>query len=651
MAHPVRRLPLAGLVLLLVLALAPGSASASKKRATRKSCPPGLLPVLQGKGKKAKLVRDRKGRLKCTVPARPSARALPRPAAATSTAQLGVVADELESVLTVQPDALKAVERKVGAKRAAKMLSIALDSWRGRAVAAATARAPRAHTAETKTETYTPVAGAEVKFAGEFTQVDDGATAGYRGKASVEGDFTREGLQAIADKADVKLPPGIDKGTFKLELEFADLPRVCPDANGKVKGTLKAGGRITLAVGAASVTLAATIEVSYTLQVGEDARWKTIEDVDVRTELSIGGTGRSTETWRGRRVGSGFGAEGILDSSDAAAAFVRDWGHIDPDQGGVFGPRGGVNLATGKGTLLDVHSIDNFKKMMATNYATQLITLAAVEYVRKVAADRVQKVWYDQEKCLTLDAAAAKDRLRAGATTTVTARNAKAANGTPVSTSLTATGVASLTPGSAQMPASASKDFTLTAPPTTPATSSWKVVALSRAGKKTVSGDLGEEQGPYTVTVNDRETGRFATHDATGDLTGTLAPSAVDGSTPQRWTASGPVTWSNLTATSKTDCSYVDPVSGGAWTATITDAGNGRIQVALDFTADTKVLWTVVCEGGSVPGQAGVTPLGMAPRSFELPAEGGVQPLSGSVESGGDGFFTNGTLTVTPTNR
>jgi hypothetical protein len=648
MAHQARRTPLAGLVLLLALSLAPAGAEAAGQRATKKSCPPGLLPVLKGKGKKAKVVRDRNGRLKCAAPTRPAPKALPRPAAATSTAQLGVVADELGSVLTVQPDALKALERKIGPRRAEKMLSIALDSWRRRAVAAAVGRGRRARAAETKTETYAPAAGAKVKFAGEFTQVDDGTTAGYRGKASVEGDFSRDGLQALADKADVKLPPGIDKGMFKLELEFADLPRVCPDAGGKVKGTLKAGGRITLAVGGASVTLAANIDVSYALQVGEDARWKTIEDVDVKTELSVGGTGRSTETWRGRRVGSGFGAEGILDSRDTTAAFVRDWGHIDPDQGGVFGPRGGVNLATGKGTLLDVHSIDNFKKMMATNYATQLITLAAVEYVRKVAADRVQKVWYDQEKCLRLDGAAAKDRLRAGETTTVTTKNAKAADGTPVATGLTATGVASLTPGSAQMPAGASKDFTLTAPPTTPAKSSWKVVALSRAGKKTVSGDLAEALGPYTVTVQDHETGRFATHDATGDLTGTLAPAAVDGSSPQRWTASGPVTWSNLTATSKTDCSYVDPVFGGAWTATITDAGNGRIQVTLDFTAETKVLWTVVCEGGSVPGQAGVSPLGMAPRSFEMPPEGGVQPLTGSVESDGDGFFTKGTLTVTP---
>jgi hypothetical protein len=318
------------------------------------------------------------------------------------------------------------------------------------------------------------------------------------------------------------------------------------------------------------------------------------------------------------------------------------------DQGGVFGPRGGVNFATGKGTLLDVHSIDNFKKMMATNIATTIATLVVVEYVREVAADRVQKRWYDEEKCLKLDAAAAAGKLRAGATTTVTAKNARAADSAPVATTLTASGTKSLEPGSAQMPAGGSKAFTLTAPSTKPAKSSWKVVALSRAGKKTVSGDLAEEDGPYTVTLDDQETGHFATHDATGHLTGTLALAAVDGSNPQQWTATAPVSWADLTAISKTDCSYSNPLSGGRWTATVTALDNDRIRVELMFTAEALVTWTVNCEGASIPGQAGVSPVGMAPRSFELPAGGGVQLLSGSVAFEGDGFFTNGMLTVTP---
>jgi hypothetical protein len=632
------RLPL---VLVLALALiAPTGAEAATKKATKKSCPPGLLPTVKGK----KVLRDRKGRLKCAAPKRGTAKAIPRSLAPTPTAQLGVVADQLDAVLTVQPAALKKIERKIGAKRAKKLLAIATDSWRKRAVVA------RAHTAETKSETYTPVKGAEVKFNGDFATVDDGTTSGYKGKASVEGSFDRSALDELAGKADVKLPPEIDKGSFKLELEFADLPLACPDSAGKVKGTLKAGARLTLTVGSTSMTLAAKLDASYVLQVGDDARWKTVDNVDVKTELSVGGTGRSTETWRGHRVGSGFGQEGILKSKDSGAAFVRDWGQVDPDQGGVFGPRGGVNLATGKGTLLDVHSIDNFKKMMATNIATMIATLVVVEYVREVAAERVQKHWYDEEKCLKLDAAAAAARLRAGATTTVTAKNARAADGAPVASNLTATGTQSLEPGSAQMPAGESKAFTLTAPSTKPTKSSWKVVALSKAGKKTVSGDLDDEQGPYKVTLDDHETGHFATNDATGHLTGTLAPAAVAGSDPQRWTASGPVSWADLTSTfNGGECFYNNPVSGGNWTATITALPNDQIHVELIFTAETLVTWTVNCEGGaSIPGQAGVSPVGMTPRSFDLPAGGGTQPLSGSVQDGGDGFFTNGTLTVTP---
>ncbi len=636
------RLPL---VLILALALiAPTGAQAATKKATKKSCPPGLLPTAKGK----KVQRDRKGRLKCAVPKRPAPKALPRPLAPTPTAQLGVVADQLDSVLAVQPGALKAVERKIGAKRAKKLLAIATDSWRKRAVVARASA--RAHAAETKSETYAPVKGAEVTFTGEFKTVDDGTVAGYEGKASVEGAFDRGALDELAGKADVKLPPGIDKGSFKLDLEFADLPLACPDSAGKVKGTLKAGGRLTLNVAGTSLTLTAKVDASYALQVGDDARWKTVDDVDVKTELSVGGTGRSTETWRGRRVGSGFGQEGIMKAKDAGAAFTRDWGQVNPDQGGVFGPRGGVNFATGKGTLLDVHSIDNFKKMMATNIATTIATLVVVEYVREVAADRVQKLWYDDEKCLKLDAAAAAGRLRANATTTVTAKNARAADGAPVASNLTASGTKSLEPGSAQMPAGASKDFTLTAPGTTPTKSSWKVVALSKAGKKTVAGALEGDQGPYTVTLDDHETGHFATNDATGHLTGTLALTAVEGSVPQRWTASAPVNWADLTSTSKTDCFYNNPVSGGSWTATITALANDQIHVELNFTAETLVTWTVNCEGGaSIPGQAGVSPMGMTPRSFDLPADGGTQPLAGSIEYGGDGFFTNGTLTVTST--
>jgi hypothetical protein len=630
-----------GLVVLLILALAPAAAADAKKAAKKASCPAGQLPVIAGKGKKAKPARDRRGRLRCARPARPAARALPRAAAPTPTAQLAVVADQLESALTVHPDALKPIARRIGAKRAARLLAIALDSWRTRAVVAraGAAAGPRARAAETKSDTYSPVKGGDVKFTGDFQTVDDGRTAGFTGKATVEGDFDRGALDELAKKVDVTLPKDIKDGRFKLELEFSDLPSVCPDASGKVKGTVKAGGRITLSVGGASVTLAARIDATYNLQVGDDARWHTIDDVDVKTELSAAGTGRSTETWRGRRVGSGFGTEGIFDKgADAGKAITRDWGHIDPDQGGVFGPHGGVNLATGKGNLLDIKSIDNFKKMLATNYATQL------------AADRVQKVWYDGEKCLRLDASAAKAKLKPNETTPVTAKNARAADGTPVSADLTATGTQRIEPGSAPLPAGGTKDFTLTAPGTSPVKANYKIVALSRAGKKTVSGDIGGDQGPYTVTLDDTETTNFATHDSSAKLGGTLTLKAVDGSTPQRWTDLAPVTWSDITVTSKIPCDFVDPVGAGTWSATITDIGNDRIRVDLDFSSETVVLYTLLCpDAPPIHGEPGPRPVALSPRSFELPAGGGVQPLSGSLTLGSDGFFTNGTLTVTPT--
>jgi hypothetical protein len=626
------------LVVLLALVAVPATAEAKRPKPAKASCPAGRIPVLGGAGGKARPVLNRKGKPKCAAPQRVRTSAIPPPPPSPG-ARFAATADQLGSVLDIRPDALRPLERRLGRRGASKMVSIALDSWQRRAVAA-----------DAKSDTYSPGKGVDMSFTSDFKAVDDGAQKGYTGSATVEGSFTRGGLdELVKGQAGVELPKDVKDGRAKLELSFTDLPNACPDADGRVKGVLKAGGRLTLTIGSVMVTLSAKIDARYVLTVGEDARWKTVDDVDVQTEFQVGGTGRSTETWRGRRLGTGFGTGRILGAGDAGAAITRDLGALDDAHGGIFGPHGSVSFGRDGGSLWDLRSIDNVKGLITTNVATMIATLAVVEYVRAVAADRVQKVWYDDEKCLRIDAAAAAAKLRAGATTTVTAKNARAASGAPVPANLTASGTASLVPGSAALPAGASKDFTLTAPGGKPVRPHWRVQALSRAGKKTVEGDLGEQDGPYTVTLDDHETGHFATHDATGRLTGTLTTVAVDGSSPARWTASAPVTWSDLTATPKLDCAYVDPVSGGAWTATVTAVAEDRIRVELDFTAQTLSTWTVVCEGGaSIPGQAGTSPMGMAPRAFELPAGGGTQALSGSITLGDDGFFTNGTVTVTP---
>ena len=49
-----------------------------------------------------------------------------------------------------------------------------------------------------------------------------------------------------------------------------------------------------------------------------------------------------------------------------------------------------------------------------------------------------------------------------------------------------------------------------------------------------------------------------------------------------------------------------------------------------------------------IPGMPGPGLLNAGPESFLVPYAGGVQPLSGEVADGGDGFFNTGSITVTP---
>jgi len=427
-----------------------------------------------------------------------------------------------------------------------------------------------------------------------------------------------------------------------------------------VDGRLHGAASITVTITSSSGTptvmrLSADADMTYKVKVGEDARWTTIDDVDMQTEFQGSSTGQATQTYRGHRLGGGFGREGILNGGDFSKSLERDWSLIDPQKGGgVFGPKGGWNWKRGV-TLNDLHSIDNVKAMASTWIATDALLLAGVEYLREVALKRGEKHWYDDEACLTMDGKPAAAKLRAGQTTKVTTQNAKAADGTPAKTNLTASGAASLVPGAAEMAPGGTFDFTLTAPNTTPTRSTWKVVALSRAGKKTVEGSLGD-QAAYEVRLDDHELGDFATHSSAGRLLSTLRLEPVAQSDPAKWTASAPLTWSELTATTKVpECTPIDPISGGAWTVVATQSAPDAITIKLDFSADTRVLWTFHCvfpppDGTTFdsPGLQGPSVLAMTPLTFTLPAAGGAQVLGGAILDGTTGFTTSGTLTRTP---
>jgi len=640
--------------LLLVAGAGPAAA------ATRAKCPRGTLPVLKGSGAKAKVVRKGR-RLSCKRPAKLGRSAFTRPAASPAS-QLTATADQLTQALAVNPAAFGRISRRVGAARTRALTRLALGSWRTRSARAGAASAI-AHAADDGihlSETFGGDKGVSGSVKLDAGSVTDGGRLGLQATGSLEVGVTAEGLKDLAPGA---LPPGTS-GRVKLDLAFNDAPAACPNASGKVAGKLSGSVKATITISGPSGTesqfASAALDVSYELTVGEDARWHTIDKVDAQSAFAFGGSKKGTETWRGRRLGTGFGQQGIFSpGADFSKSFSEQTSHFDTTSGGIFGPHTSVKWSTGP-TAWDIQSISNLKGMIATSIATDYLTLAAVEYIRGIAAPRLEQHWYDEEACLKLDGTPAAAKLRAGETTKVTAKNAKAADGTPVKTSLTASGVASFTPGSATMSAGATFDFTLTAPNETPTHASWKVVALSRAGKKTVDGTLGDQPG-YDIALDDHETGTFATHSGAGRLVSKLHLDPVAQSDPAAWTASAPLTWSELTAQPSPDlaanCALINPVTGGAWTVHATQTGPDEITVKLDFTTDTRVLWTMHCEFPSPPdppnivntdGLLGVNVVALKPVTFTVPVTGGSIPIAGEVVDGTDGLRSSGTITVTP---
>ncbi len=617
----------------------------------RVSCAPGTVPVLVAGGSRVVRVRrDARGRARC-APAKVTSLPAPGPAGG---AQLGRVADSLATALRIDPAVRARLERRLGRRRVARLLDVGLSSWRSRVAVAAAARTAgrRGRAAGRQTETFSKD-GVSVTLGFGLDEVSAGGKLGYTAGATVDGSISREGLEKLGGDTAKGLPKELRGAKLSVDLRFEDLPSACPDGAGVVAGTLRASGLIRVTVtttgGDSSVTAEAEVEASYRGKVGDDARWKTIDDVDVRTRFSLGATGRGTETWRARRTGSGFGREAITDAKDGAAtrqAIERDAGQLAPGRGGIWGPQGGINWSRGA-SLWDLRSVANVKGLIATSVANYLLTLAAVEYVRKATLPRLEKHWYDDEACLKLDAAAADRTISPGGTTTITARDARAADGTPVPASLSASGEASVAPDQAALPAAGSAAFTLTAPAARPVKAAWKVVALSRAGKRTVTGTL-MDRSRYRVTLALAGTATLATHDASADLAGVLLAEPQDG-TPQRWTASGPVSWSNIVFTPKIPCTYGDPVAGGVWTVTITDVPPEQIQLTWTVDEATRVNASAFCPPSAViPDQVGPRPIAVAPTTFTLPAAGGTRQLTGTYAGGEGSFSSDGTLKVEP---
>lgn len=359
----------------------------AKRQPTAKTCPSGTTPIVLKRGRKLTLKRDRRGRLRC----QPVKRSGLRPPGVTPAQQTGQVADLLATGAGIDPRALAPLERAVGRRRAQSLLALALRAWRAPIGAA---RGAQIRQGTTGTTTFgTDGAGGSASFG---VQQASGDQRGFTATASAELKVTRAELEkSSASSLKENLPADVTGARVNVDVSFQDVNAKCPNAKGAVAGKLRGKGTIKVTVERAGgppteLTLSAEVAATYEAQLGSDGKVGAVNDLDVQTTFQTGGSGKTTETYRGRRVGTGFGRPGILDADNLSQAFARDAGHIDPNRGGVFGPHGSWRFDKGF-PIGDLRTLDNVKAMLSTAVATNLLTLAAVEYLRKVTLERIDK--------------------------------------------------------------------------------------------------------------------------------------------------------------------------------------------------------------------------------------------------------------------
>jgi len=148
----------------------------------------------------------------------------------------------------------------------------------------------------------------------------------------------------------------------------------------------------------------------------------------------------------------------------------------------------------------------------------------------------------------------------------------------------------------------------------------------------------------FEVTFTGTGTANFPTHSAAGTLSAqaiTAKPTTRDGQGPTRWEGSSPMSWTNVTATSKIDCSFRDYLSGGTWTAKLDRVGETMRVLWLADPASSGTA-TVVCPDGggsesSIPGQPTTSLVDAGPDPFILPPNA-TQPITGKLDDQGFGW-------------
>jgi hypothetical protein len=158
----------------------------------------------------------------------------------------------------------------------------------------------------------------------------------------------------------------------------------------------------------------------------------------------------------------------------------------------------------------------------------------------------------------------------------------------------------------------------------------------------------------YEVALDVNGVGRWELYTATAEIHQQLIVRRKP-KTRGDWTGSGPLQWTNLTAVSSfPQCRFDTPdIQVTTWQAALSNADGGQLKVSWGPLGPDIAKLTQTCElppssPPPIPGLPGVEINQLGPASFNLPAEGGTQQLSGGVGSAAGGFFNTGTLKITP---
>ncbi len=161
--------------------------------------------------------------------------------------------------------------------------------------------------------------------------------------------------------------------------------------------------------------------------------------------------------------------------------------------------------------------------------------------------------------------------------------------------------------------------------------------------------------GSYAITVTIDTDAVFATNDATGTLRANVTATPTGGAKPAKvFDGAVEASYSGVVFTSKTPgCSYAnEPPGQGTLTFHLEATPADTIHVTWQASNTLDAKGTVTCPGppqSVVPGQAGPSLVLPTPEAFDLPLDGGNQPIAGGFAAADGHWVHSGTISITRT--